>query len=139
MSDNAFIGRKEEPSEAELTAALGPAKAVWDRLLADLAAEQGVEIREWKCYSLKGGWALRVKLRKRTIVRLSPRAGCFEVLFIFGAKAMAALRQCRLPKRVTRALSEAPKYPEGTGLRLEVKRPQEIGVLKKLAAIKIAN
>jgi hypothetical protein len=36
-------------------------------------------------------------------------------------------------------MDEAPKYPEGTGIRLEVKSPREIGVLKKLAAIKLAN
>ncbi len=34
MGQNAFIGRNEEPTEEELAVALGPAKTVWDRLLA---------------------------------------------------------------------------------------------------------
>lgn len=139
MSDNAFIGKMDQPSEAELTAALGPAKEVWDRLLAGLAEEHGVDIREWKCHSPKWGWVLRVKLKKRTIVWLSPCPDCIEVLFIFGARAMAVLQQCELPKRIVKALSEAPKYPEGTGLRLKVNRPREIAALRKLAAVKIAN
>jgi len=136
---NAFIGKKEEPTEDQLATALGPAKEVWDQFLADLAQEYGVTIHEWKCHSVKWGWSLRVKRGKRTIVWLSPREGCFGVFFIFGAKAMSAVQQCKLPKRVVEALSEARKYPEGTGVRLEVKTPQEISALKKLAAIKLAN
>lgn len=139
VATNAFIGKKEQPTEDELTIALGPAKQVWDRLLHELAQEYGVLIPEWKCYSVKSGWALRVKRGKRTIVWLSPREGCFRVLLIFGAKAMTAVEQCKLPKRIIKALSEANKYPEGTGVGLEVKTTQEISVLKKLVAIKVAN
>ena len=36
-------------------------------------------------------------------------------------------------------MNEAPKYTEGTGVRLEVKSSKDIGTLKKLAAIKFAN
>jgi hypothetical protein len=80
-----------------------------------------------------------VKLKKRTIVWLSPFTGCFEVLFIFSAKAMSASQQCALPKHVVEALRAAPKYPEGTGLRLKVKTLRALGALRKLVAIKLAN
>ena len=53
VATNAFIGKKEQPTEDELTTALGPAKRVWDRLLHELAQEYGVLIPEWKCYSVK--------------------------------------------------------------------------------------
>ena len=76
---------------------------------------------------------------KRTILWLSPFEDCFGVTFIFGAKAMTALEQCNLPKRIIKILSEAPKYPEGTGVRLQVKTARDISVLKKLVAIKVAN
>ena len=132
MSPNAFINRPKPPTGAEWAAALGPAKAVWDQLLADLAQECGANVQEWNSYSPKAGWSLRVKRKKRTIVWLAPCLGCFRVAFIFGDKAMQALRQCKWPKRV---MDEAPKYPEGTGIRLEVKSSRDIGTLKKLAAI----
>ena len=140
MNENAFIGKENEPTDAELRDALGPAKAVWDQLLTELAGEHGLDIREWKRpLSPKWGWALRVKLKKRTIVWLSPFTGCFEVLFILSAKAMSASQQCALPKHVVEALRAAPKYPEGTGLRLKVKTPRALGALRKLVAIKLAN
>jgi Protein of unknown function (DUF3788) len=61
------------------------------------------------------------------------------VLFILGAKAMVAARQSKLPQRVLKVMDEAPKYPEGTGVRFVVKSARDLGMLKKLAAIKLAN
>jgi hypothetical protein len=136
---NAFIGKPKKPTDDELATALGPAKSVWDRLIADLAVENGVDVQEWSSYSRKAGWSLRLKRKKRTIVWLAPCQGCFRVAFIFGGKAMKAARQCQLPQRVTKILDEAPRYPEGTGVRLNVKGAKDIVVLKKLAAIKLEN
>ena len=139
MTPNAFIGKAKKPTDAELAAALGPAKPIWDQLLADLSQECGANVQEWNSYSPKAGWSLRVKHKDRTIVWLAPCAGCFRVAFIFGDKAMQAARQNKWPKRVIKVMDEAPKYPEGTGIRLEVKSSRDIGTLKKLAAIKLAN
>jgi len=139
MPANAFIGKAEKPTDEELATSLGPAKAVWDQLLADLAQELGASVHEWKCYSRKAGWSLRVKRKERTVVWLAPSRGAFNVAFILGAKAMRAAREGQFPQRIVKALDRATKYPEGTGVRLEVKAPREIAVLKKLAAIKLAN
>ena len=139
MAENAFINKPKQPTDVELAAALGPAKAVWDQLRVELDNEFGVNVHEWKSYSPKAGWSLRVQRKARTIVWLSPSKGCIHVLFIFGDKAMRAARQARFPQRIVKALNEAPKYPEGTGVRLEVKSSRDIGTLKKLATIKLAN
>jgi hypothetical protein len=139
MPENAFINKPGPPSEAELAAALGLAKAPWDRLLGDLARELDVNVHEWKCHSPKWGWSLRVKRKARTIVWLSPSEGCFTVLFILGDKAVRAARHGKLPQRIVEALDAAPKYPEGTGVRLRVRNARMVGTLKKLAAIKLAN
>ena len=136
---NAFIGKKEKPTDSELASALGHAKLVWDQLLTELAQEHLVNIHEWKCHSVKWGWTLRVMRGKRTILWLSPRPKCFGVLFILGAKAMSAVHQEKFPKRVIKAISEATKYPEGTGIRMEIRNQREVVAVKKLATIKLAN
>ena len=66
LAENAFIGKNEQPTDTGLTVALGPAKAVWDRLLAELAGEHGLDIREWKCHSPEWGY-------KRGTIYFSPR------------------------------------------------------------------
>ena len=139
MHPNAFIGAMDQPVDVALSTALGPAKLAWDRLLSRLEVELGAGVLEWKCHSPKWGWSLRVIRKKRTIVWLSPARDVFEVLFILGDRAMAAARQARLPQRIVRAIDTAPKYPEGTGVRLAVKSPRDVGGLMKLAAIKVAN
>ena len=70
MTPNAFIGKTKQPTDGELTAALGPARATWDQLLADLAQEYSVNIREWNSYSPKAGWSLR-KYPEGTGVRIT--------------------------------------------------------------------
>lgn len=136
---NAFIGRTATPTGAALAEALGPAKTVWDGLIAHLAAQHDVAIQEWKSYSVKTGWALRLKRGKRTILWLAPCEGCFRVLFILGDKALLAARESQLPARALRALGRAEKYPEGTGVRLLIKGPKDIPTVKKLAEIKLQN
>ena len=139
MEANAFVGKAKKPTEEELAAALGPAKVVWDRFIAELAEKNGVDVQEWSSYSRKTGWSLRLKRKKRTIVWLAPCRGCFRVAFILGDKAMKTARECQFPKRVVKILEEAPKYPEGTGVRIAVKGAKDIAVLKKLGEIKLAN
>jgi len=139
MLPNAFIDKAEAPTESELAAELGPAKTLWDQLLANLAEQHKLVIREWHSYSRKAGWSLRLKLKKRNILYLGPCRGCFRAAFVLGDKAVKAARQCGLPAKVLRIIDESPRYPEGTGVRIEVKGPKEMAVVEQLAAVKLAN
>jgi hypothetical protein len=135
---NAFIGKTTQPTPKELYAALGSSAELWNQLV-DWLAEQGAATQEWNSYSPKAGWALRLKHKKRNIIYLAPCAGCFRVAFIFGDKAVAAAREGNLSKGTLKLLDEAPRYPEGTGLRLIVKAAKDLAAIKKLALIKLAN
>jgi hypothetical protein len=137
MKPNAFIGQTRQPTERQLAEALGPAKAAWDALLKTAAEEYSLT-REWKSYSVKMGWALRLKRKERNIVHLGPYRNSFQVLIIFGDKAMTVVREAKWPQRIRKILDEAPRYPEGTGVRLEIKKPKDIEMVKQLAAIKLA-
>jgi hypothetical protein len=135
---NAFIGKAAMPTAEEAAAVLGPAAELWKELI-DWFAEQGATVQEWNSYSLKAGWALRLKVKKRNIVYLSPCAGCFRVAFIFGDRAIAAARQGNPSKSILKLIDEAPRYPEGTGLRLLVKAQRDLAAIRKLGLIKLAN
>jgi hypothetical protein len=135
MSPNAFIGSAQPPTDDELSVQLGAARALWDELLTLLA----LPVREWHSYSPKAGWSLKLKLGKRTIVYLAPCHGSFRVAFVLGAKAVEAARQCELPKAVIKIIDEAPRYAEGTGVRLEIKARKDLAAVKKLADVKLAN
>ena len=135
---NAFIGKTKQPTSDEVDLALGKAAPIGHSYLTWLA-EEGVKEQEWKSVSAKYGWALRLKLKKRTIAYLSPCAGCFRVSFVLGDRAVAAAHQCDLPKSVMKAIDDAPRYAEGTGVRLLVKAQKNLSGIRKLAAIKLEN
>ena len=122
-----------------MTAALGPAKALWDQLVADLAEQYDVTVQEWNSYSRKAGWSLRLKHKDRNILYLTPCRGSFFVSFALGDKAVEAARQSGLPPSVIKTINEAKRYAEGTGVRLEMKKPKDVETMKQLAAIKLAH
>lgn len=136
---NAFIGHEGQPTTAEIASALGATTSTWDRLISRMAEERDVADQEWKSTSPKYGWSLLLKRKKRTIVYLGPCAGCFRVSFVRGDRAVAAARQACLPASILKLLDEAPRYAEGTGLRIIVKSPRDLPAIQKLVEIKLAN
>ena len=139
MLPNAFIDQVEQPTDAELAKALGKAKTLWDQLLADLAHECNLVTQEWNSYSPKAGWSLRLKRQKRNILYLAPCRGSFRVAFALGDKAVKAARQSGLPQPVIQIIDEAKRYAEGTAVRIDVKGPEDIEVVKKLTVAKLEN
>jgi len=134
---NAFIDKLEEPTEEELTAELGPARVLWDQLLARLAAECDIVVQEWHSDSRKSGWALRLKVKKRNILYLAPCRGSFRIALILGDRAVEAACQSTLPRKVIAIVEEGKRYPEGTAVRMDVTGAKDIPAIVKLASIKL--
>jgi uncharacterized protein DUF3788 len=139
MATNAFIGKPKKPTRKDLTTALGPSHLLWDQLLSTLADQLGVDDQQWNCYSVKAGWALKVKRGERTILYLSPRRNCFLASFALGDKAVKAALATNLPASILKLIREAKRYAEGTAVRIEVKSASDLPVIMKLAELKLAN
>jgi hypothetical protein len=135
---NAFIGRTTLPTPEEVSASLGSSAESWNQLI-DWFVGHNVSTQVWQSISPKYGWGLRLKLKKRTIVYLGPCDGCFHVSFVLGDRAVAAALKADLSASTLKLLDEAPRYAEGTGLRLMVKVPKDLAAIHKLALIKLAN
>jgi hypothetical protein len=115
---------------------LGPAQALWDKLVDDLR-EHGVTVQEWGSSSAKAGWSLRLKRKDRIILYLVPLPGSFQAALVLGDKAVKAARERKLSTSVLKALAEARRYAEGTGIRIAVKGAANLAAVEKLALIKI--
>ena len=139
QATNAFVGKPQKPTEKEICAALGSSAEVWTQLVHWFAEREGVAVQEWKSVSPKYGWSLRLKLKARTIVHMAPCRDCFQVAFILGDRAVKAALHSDLPKSLAQAIADAPRYAEGTGIRLVIRKADELGAVRKLAAIKLAN
>ena len=131
-----FDDKTQPPDNNALAKSLGAAKTLWDEFIRHVAAEYAPVEEAWGFYK---SWSLRLKRKKRTIVYLLPRDGHFQCAFVYGGKATEAARNAKLPKAVLKAIDEAPVYAEGRGFRLDVRTAKDLGTMRTLAAIKMAN
>jgi len=133
LPPNVFIGRATKPKHSDLAHVLHESVALWDALVAGLETEFGLK-QEWNSFSVKYGWALRLKKKDRNIVYLAPYVGEFAVMIILGAKALAAAKQ-ELPAEV---FAGAIKYPEGTAIRVPIRSQLGFAIVRRLVAAKMA-
>jgi hypothetical protein len=137
---NAFKGQENRPTILEIATALGPTADLWEQFVQWMADEEGVTEQEWKGIVVKKyGWSLRLKQKSRNIVYLGPGVGCFMVSFVLSDKALAAAKKTNLPNAVAAVIAAAPRYPEGNGVRLIVKRAADLRAIQRIAAIKLAK
>ena len=139
VSPNAFAGQTERPTGKALETALGASRALWKQLVAELKQSLKLDGEDWHSSGVKYGWALRLQLKKRNIVYLGPRAGSFMASFVLGDKAIAAVRKSFLPADLLRTIAETKRYGEGTPVRIEVKGPEDLNLVRILAKIKTEN
>jgi hypothetical protein len=90
-------------------------------------------------YSERWGWSLQLKKKKRTILYMTPCKKHFLVGFVLGEKAVKAAHESELPEALLALIDSAPKYPEGRGVRIEVRTKKDLEAIKQLAAVKMAN
>lgn len=139
MIGNAFIGKSTQPTPKELAGKLGPTTDLWNDVVRDVSRECGITEKEWKSYSAKAGWSVRLKQKKRNIVYLVPCDRCFRVAFILGDKAMMAAKHMNFPEKFAKLIAEAPRYPEGSAIRFEVTSADDVAFVRQLAKIKVEN
>lgn len=139
MSPSAFLDRGSPPSERELKATLGKASGLWVELRADLSSEFAPLNGKWSFSGKSHGWLLQLRHKRRTVVYMVPCPGYFVASFALGEKVCQAAQESGLPERVLEIIQHAPKYPEGRGVRLEVRNKKDLANVEAVASIKMAN
>lgn len=120
------------PDEAALKARLGPA---WPAYRAALARFGGLS-GEWKRYSRKSGWTLRLARGERPIAHLTPQDGAVKATVLLGKKAVAAAKAAKLRPGLRQAIAGARTYVEGTPVAVELRRVADLADLETLVALK---
>jgi len=136
---NAFIGRIVQPTPAEIERVLEKSAPAWKQFIEWMVKCESVGEEEWKSSSAKYGWSLLMKKKKRTVVYLAPAVDCFRVSFVLGPRAVEAARESDLPPDTKKAIEDAPRYSEGTGVRFVVRYLKDLEPLRTLVQIKLAN
>ena len=136
---SAFGDKAAFPSEKDLRGVLGAAASAWTDLIAHVSKTYEPIAPEWNHGGAKFGWTLRLRKPDRVVLYLIPRRDSFLVGIVLGAKAMAAAADAKLPARVRKLIAEAPRYGEGTGVRIPVAKAADLAAIRTLTALKMAR
>lgn len=136
---SAFLDEGSPPTVADLERTLGAAPAAaWKAIIAHVQTTYSPIAELWNFSGSKFGWSLRLKKKDRIVLYLIPERRRFLVGLVLGEKAVAAAAALKLPKPVVEAIAAAPRYAEGTGLRLTVTKKADLAPIEALIALKTA-
>lgn len=139
MALSAFADKSHPPTDADLAGTLGPMFAAWLDLQARVAARDPRASTVWAFGGKSIGWGLRLKVRDRIVLYMTPCQDHFLVSFVLGERAVTAARESGLPAAVLAAIDGAKKYAEGRGVRFPIRTPGQIRHMDTLAGIKLAS
>ena len=137
MNTDFLSDKTAEPDDIKVVELLADKALLWAEFKAFLKNNIGEVKEDWKFYSAKSGWIMKVLLGKRNLFFMKPGDSTFLIAFVFGDKAVAEVIKSSLPDGIKTELSEAKKYAEGRGLQVHVKTADEIEIVKKLVEIKV--
>ncbi len=134
---NIFNDKLVKPDDQRIKKALDDNYKCWKELRTSLDKEYGDLKEEWKFYGQKLGWTLKLFYKKRNLFFSSVYDGYFVISFVYGDKAVAVIKESDLPDGIISELMNAKKYAEGRGLRIEVRKEDDVKTILKLVKIKI--
>jgi Protein of unknown function (DUF3788) len=140
MAMSLFDDKSKQPTEQMLAKAIGKQYQLWTDIAEYVVEKYPKAIKEWKYIAMKNyGWSFRIKDKKRNIIYLGPRDGGIMAAFVFGDKGVDAVQDSSLPQSIKDELLNAKRYPEGRGIRLQVRNKTDVANIKTLVDIKLAN
>lgn len=139
MTEVTFNDKSNKPNEKSLNEKLGKNFKYWKEIKDYVNDNFGKATDEWKFYGKNYGWQLKTLLKKRNLFFLIPSSPGFKIVFIFGDKAVEAIKKSNISDELKETVIKAKKYAEGRGLPVEVKNKKYLPYIKKLIEIKITS
>jgi hypothetical protein len=139
MSASVFAERANVPDEAAVVVALGPAYSLWASLKARLGREFAPLVERWSFSGKQYGWALGLRHRDRPVLYLTPLAGGFRASLALPERAVSAAMAAELPPAMHAIVAEAPAYPEGRAVRIEVDSDEVVEGVLSLVRIRMTG
>lgn len=121
------------PTTRELNALLGESYAAFKAL-----TQRGSAVTcEWKRYSKKAPWVLKVSQGDRTLFYATPKVGSFEATVVLGERATEAALNGRVSKKLHSSIRAARTYVEGRPVRVVVTDVSDLASVEQLVAVKL--
>ncbi|PKP32214.1 MAG: hypothetical protein CVT99_05580 [Bacteroidetes bacterium HGW-Bacteroidetes-16] len=128
-----------KPTDKDLAEKLDSKYELWKQIHDMVLSKYPNGLAEWNYPGKKYGWFFRIKDKKRAIIYLLPRNQYFKVAFVFGDKAVNEIMKSKISNDIKTEISQATKYAEGRGIRIDVIDDSIIFDIEQLIDIKLNN
>ncbi len=122
MDERIFIDQTISPTEQDLASTLNSSYNHFVRL-KDLTGQM---VHEWKYYSKKSGWVVKVHNHQKALFYLTPLANKFQIGMTLNEAEKSTLLSSMTDERKKTEIKKAHKYPEGYPLRFMVESENEL-------------
>lgn len=122
------------PSDAEMAAVLGDAYPAFQALVN----RDGKGTAEWRRYTRRSPWVLKVSEGKRTLFYARPESGSLTVTILLGGRAVDAALAGQVSRRLHASIRKAKVYPEGRPVSVVITKPSDLAKVEELVAVKLA-
>ena len=127
------------PNDKLLKETLGKSYNLWVEIKKAIKNEIGIVSEEWKFYSAKSGWTMKMIFKKRNLFFFSPYQNYFLISFVFGKKGEELILNSNVDEKIKLELSKAVKYAEGKGAAVEVRSRKNVNDVIEMVRIKIST
>ena len=136
MATSIFDNKATIPNEEMVATALADTNELWDRLQSHVKEHYQVTSRDWKFYSKKAGWTLRITGEKRNLIFFSPNDDYFLVTVNMSVKVSKIVLDLDISDTTKKLIKEAKPYAEGLSILIEVKKEEDLEDIKTILNIR---
>jgi len=139
MSENIFLKKEIAPNDTLVEKKLGSNYKYLKEIRKFVKEIVDEPIEEWKYCRKKNGWLLKTLFKKRNLFFINICDDFFKITFVFGDKAINAVKDENISQVLIDKLLSTRKYAERRGLTIPVKSGKYLLDIQKLINIKINN
>jgi len=136
MPTSIFDNKEIVPNDEDLEDVLKSSLDTYNKLISYLENNYGQLTNEWKFYSKKAGWTLRISNKKRNLLFLSPNEDYFLVTLNMGVKVSKMVLDSDVSDNTNELIKEAKVYAEGISILVEVRNEEDLEDIKTILNIR---
>jgi len=99
MENSVFMDKTIKPDQSMLEEKLGATAEFWKELKIHLEENYGPITEDWKFYSQKYGWTLKMLRKKRNLFFFTPLENYFRIVFALVIKLLLLSKKVNYRKK----------------------------------------
>ncbi len=137
MSIGVFTDKDHQPTEKEILSAVGPKIHLWETLIEIVRKNYAPQQDLKYLYGKKYGWAVRFRIKEKTLLSLYPAQPGFTVQINLRPGAVRKALGMGMGKNVVDTIAKAHPYPEGRWLFIHVVSKKDVVDIQRMLPLRV--